>query len=292
MRTRTPRSGAEAGIARGVANRLHGGLGEEQLVEARVGPQRDHAMARFFGERTADQRVAPGIRRQRVPLPPLRLRRARDRARAARSMPMSSPSLCAIDRLAEQIRDADDARIARDLGEERLHGGEPIAQRFERRGDRGRATRCAGRTSPPPPSCTRAKRSPRFSSRAASWSAALPVAEAESASTSTSSSSAAERNACWKSRSRARNGRSAEIIALGSALTPRWSPRTSRAPPWRRAPAPTTSAGRRSTNATQRAAAPPTLASKPCAAWWSFWASFLPPIARPRQGANRRAARF
>jgi hypothetical protein len=64
-----------------------------------------------------------------------------------------------------------------------------------------------------------AKSSVRAESRSAIASAARPAADALSPSTTISISSPAARNERTKSSSRWRNGRSAEIIASGSALT-------------------------------------------------------------------------
>ncbi len=87
-------------------------------------------MARFLGERAADQRVAPGIGRGAA-----RLRGFDGGAHAVERAGQVHADVVALalrlHGLAEEIRDSDDARVVRDLGEERLHRGEPIGQRLE-----------------------------------------------------------------------------------------------------------------------------------------------------------------
>ena len=124
--------GVEAQLARGAADRVDGRPRRQQIAEVELRRRRDQAVSAGFGDLAADQRIAPRIRRR----PALRGSLERDAHAVERAREIHAeiaPPAARLDRAAQQVGDAGDARVARELGQQRLRPGDAIGEILELR---------------------------------------------------------------------------------------------------------------------------------------------------------------
>jgi hypothetical protein len=124
MRTFTGRRAA-ARASRSPRERRRARARPRDLALVAHGPHRDEPLARFRRQRRAHDRGAPGIGRAAL------RDRFDDDAHAVEHGPRSTPVAALalrFEHLAQQIGDADQALVARERAQERLHLRQPVGQ--------------------------------------------------------------------------------------------------------------------------------------------------------------------